>query len=97
MKYIIKQIRPCKEVWLVRMAGHGVWGAKERARTFRNRAGAMNCLGKLRAAPDGSMEIAILDAADSGTTVLANDPPLGVFATLVDDAARGCDLTLIAG
>ncbi len=74
MRYhVIKQVRPSGELWLVRMAGHGVWGGQERARIFRNRTVAETCLSKLRAAPDGSMEIATLEDSVSGISVLPNE------------------------
>jgi hypothetical protein len=75
MRYVVKQVRPSGELWLVRLAGQGVWGARDRARIFANRTIAETCLSKLRAAPDGSMEIATLQDAVSGISVVPNEEP----------------------
>ena len=73
MRYVIKQVRPSGELWLVRLALHGIWGAEERACIFVSRARAAACLVKLRAAADGSMEIAPLPKVASAVVVLPND------------------------
>jgi hypothetical protein len=69
MRFVIKQVRPFGELWLVRMSARGVWGGQERARTFLNRTAAEACLSKLRPSPDASLEIAPLEAAANGHSI----------------------------
>jgi hypothetical protein len=69
MRFVIKQVRPCGELWLVRMSARGIWGGQERARTFLNRAAAQACLKKLRPSPDASLEIAPLEVAANGHSI----------------------------
>jgi hypothetical protein len=73
VRYVIKQVRPSGELWLVRVAVHGIWGAQERACTFASRARATARAAKVCAAPDGSIEIAHFQGVVSAVVVLPND------------------------
>ena len=73
MRFVIKQVRPSGEFWLVRMSVRGVWGGQERARTFINRASAETCLRKLRPAPEASLLIALPEHAASGSSVVPTE------------------------
>jgi hypothetical protein len=70
MRYVIKQIKPTGELWLVRKAGQGVWGSYERACIFITRAAAEACLGRLKAGDDGTIEIAPVQDAGPDIAVL---------------------------
>jgi hypothetical protein len=89
MRFVIKQIRPSGELWLVRMAGKGVWGAQERARIFVRRTTAETCLSKLQAASDGSIEIVTLQDVVSGISVLPNNEPSEAAAASTPELVGG--------
>jgi hypothetical protein len=75
MRFVIKQVRSSGELWLVRLAGHGVWGAQERARVFATKAASEARLAGLRAAADGFIEIAAVRDAVSGVAVSPDEGP----------------------
>jgi hypothetical protein len=79
MRFVIKQVRPFGELWLVRMSARGVWGSQERALTFLNRAAAEACLSKLRPSPDASLEIAPLEVAANSYSIEFREDLLSAF------------------
>jgi hypothetical protein len=68
MRFVIKSVGPSGEMWLVRMAGRGVWGGQVRARTFINRASAESCLGKLRTTAEPSLEVVAFGESSNTTS-----------------------------
>jgi hypothetical protein len=89
MKFVIKQVRPSGELYLVRMSGKGVWGGQERARIFLNRTVAETCLSKLQVAGAGSIEIVPLRDVVSGISVLPNDEPSEAASASTPELAAG--------
>lgn len=66
MRYAIKQINAERELWLVRAASKGVWGASERAFGFFRRPTAERWVAKFAIINPGlSLEIVEVNGRDS--------------------------------